>query len=142
MGTRPGDLDPGVLLYLLREKRMTADDLEDLLNHQSGLKGLSGTTGDMRQLEAAAGSGDPDATLAIEIFCRAIRKVIAAYTAVLGGLDLLVFTGGIGENSARVRAGATEGLPRVPVRVVASQEDVQIARHCRALLALPTAQLA
>ena len=143
MGTRPGDLDPGVLLYLLREKRMTVDDLENLLNHESGLKGLSGTTGDMRQLEAAANRGDPDAALAIEIFCRSIRKVIAAYTVVLGGLDLLVFAGGIGENSARVRAGATEGLPRdVPVRVVPSREDPQIARHCRALLALPTAQLA
>jgi acetate kinase len=136
MATRPGDLDPGVLLYLLRQKHMTVDGLETLLNHESGLKGLSGRTGDMRQLEAAATAGDADATLAIDVFCRSIRKVIAAYTAVLDGLDLLVFSGGIGENSARVRDAATRGLPSdVRVRVIPSQEDQQIARHCRALLA-------
>jgi acetate kinase len=135
MGTRPGDVDPGVLLYLLREKRLTVDALESLLNHDSGLKGLSGRTGDMRELEAAASAGDADAALAIDVFCRSIRKVIAAYTTVLEGLDLLVFTGGIGENSTRVRDAVTHGVPNTAqVRVLPSQEDQQIARHCRALL--------
>ena len=92
MATRSGDLDPGVLLYLLRVKQMNADSLEQLLNHDSGLKALSGGTSDMRTLETAADSGDLKAQLAIEVFCASIRKTIAAYTAVLGGLEMLVFT--------------------------------------------------
>ena len=150
MATRSGDLDPGVLLYLLRVKHMNADSLEQLLNHASGLKALSNGTSDMRQLEAAATTGDPQARLAIDIFCTAIRQVVAAYAALLGGLDLLVFSGGIGEHSATVRnqvcAGLTFlGVPQpdqpapnhpqqVQVRVIPSQEDLQIARHCHALL--------
>lgn len=146
MATRSGDLDPGVLLYLLRVKKMDADSLEDLLNHHSGLAALSGGTGDMRDLEAAADGGDHDAQLAIEIFCASIRKVIAAYAAVLGGLDMLVFTGGIGEHSARIRKDICSGLgflgisidapddSNVSARVLPSQEDLQIARHCSAVM--------
>jgi len=157
MATRTGDLDPGVLLYLLRVKGMDADSLEDLLNHDSGLKALSGGKADMRDLEVAAGDGDQQAQLAIEIFCTAIRKVVASYTAVLGGLDLLVFSGGIGEHSAQVRSRVCHGLDflelsiddrqneahspvisseksRVGIRIVPSQEDRQIARHCRSLV--------
>ncbi len=156
MATRSGDLDPGVLLYLLRAKQMNVDALEKLLNKSSGLAALSGGDADMRGLEAAAERGDPPAQLAIEIFCTSIRKVIAAYTAVLGGLDMLVFTGGIGEHSVRVRADVCHQLgflgisiddainrshagdissanSRVRVRIVPSQEDFQIARHCRTL---------
>jgi len=139
MATRSGDLDPGVLLYLLRVKQMNADSLEALLNHDSGLKALSGGTSDMRDLEAAADRGDRKAQLAIEIFCTSIRKTIAAYAAVLGGLDLLVFAGGIGEHSVRIRNKVCEGLQffgSFPVRVVASREDRQIARHCRSLLSM------
>lgn len=141
MATRSGDLDPGVLLYLLRVKQMNADALEQLLNHEAGLKALSGGKTDMRDLEAAADAGDRQAELAIEVFCASIRKTIAAYAAVLGGLDLLVFTGGIGEHSARVRSSVCDGLAFLGlsvddarVRVMASQEDRQIARHCRALM--------
>jgi acetate kinase len=140
MATRSGDLDPGVLLYLLRVKQMNADTLEQLLNHDSGLKALSGGTSDMRDLETAADGGDQRAQLAIEIFCTSIRKTIAAYAAVLGGLDMLVFTAGIGEHSARIRNSVCEGLQFLgtfPVRVVPSQEDRQIARHCRTLLRPP-----
>ncbi len=137
MATRSGDLDPGVILYLLRVKHMTADSLEKLLNHEAGLKALSGGKSDMRELEA---SDDPDAELAIEIFCRSIRKTIAAYAAVLGGLDLLVFTGGIGEHSARIRNTVCADLDFLDitskVRVIPSQEDLQIARHCRAMNAM------
>lgn len=157
MATRSGDLDPGVLLYLLRMKHMNADSLEKLLNRESGLLALSGGKADMRSLEAAADSGDRDAKLAIEIFCMAIGKVISAYTAVLGGLDMLVFAGGIGENSARIRSSVCNTLDflglnlddsanqlngrtistnqsRVRVSVIPSQEDRQIARHCRAVM--------
>ena len=145
MATRSGDLDPGVLLYLLRMKRLQADALEELLNQDSGLKALSGGRADMRDLEAAADAGDAKAQLAIEVFCASIRKTIAAYAAVLGGLDMLVFAGGIGEHSALIRSRVCEGLQflgissdqdcsKVRVRVVPSQEDRQIARHCRALL--------
>jgi acetate kinase len=161
MGTRSGDLDPGVLLYLMRLPKLdtdrgVADRLESLLNHQSGLAALSGGMSDMRDLEAAAGAGNGSASLAIEIFARSIGKTIAAYAAVLGGLDLVVFTGGIGENSERVRALSCGplgflGIALDPkrnahgkgqisteashclVRVVPTDEDGQIARHTRRL---------
>lgn len=157
MATRSGDLDPGVLLYLLRAKHVNADSLETLLNHDAGLKALSGGRSDMRDLEAAANGGDQAAQLAIEIFCTAIRKTVAAYAAVLGGLDMLVFAGGIGEHSCRVRHDVCQGLDflgmtvddlgnqshrrmistqesRVRVCIVASEEDRMIARHGRAIM--------
>ncbi len=157
MATRTGDLDPGVLLYLLRSEHATADSLEKLLNRDSGLKALSGGKADMRELESAAEKGDSEAELAIGIFCRAIRKTIASYAAVLEGIDLLVFAGGIGEHSVRVRHDVCSGLgflgvaldearnrssdgtisrdgSSVGVRIVASEEDRQIARHCRTLM--------
>ena len=157
MATRSGDLDPGVLLYLLRVKKMNADSLEHLLNRESGLTGISAGKSDMRDLESAVADGDQKAQIAIEIFCTGIRKVVAAYAAVLGGLDMLVFSGGIGEHSAPVRSSVCQGLgflgvsiddaanksnattlstkgSKVGVRIVPSQEDLQIARHSRALL--------
>jgi acetate kinase len=157
MATRSGDLDPGVLLYLLRVKKMNADSLEHMLNRESGLTGISAGKSDMRDLESAAAGGDQKAQTAIEIFCADIRKVIAGYAAVLGGLDMLVFSGGIGEHSAPVRRGVCDGLgflgvslddagnqsnssmlstkeSTVGIRIVTSQEDLQIARHSRALL--------
>jgi acetate kinase len=157
MATRSGDLDPGVVLYLLRVKGKNADSLEKLLNRESGLIALSGGEADMRNLEAAADAKDGEALLAIEIFCASVRKVIAAYAAVLGGLDMLIFAGGIGENSARIRRNVCHGLDflgirlddpadqqngstistqqsKVRVSVVPSQEDRQIARHCRAMM--------
>lgn len=117
MATRSGDLDPGVLLYLLRVKKFGADSLEKLLNHDSGLIALSVGKSDMRDLESAAASGDAKSQLAIEIFCTAIRKTIAAYAAALAGLDLLVFTGGIGEHAAPVRAKICEGLSFLGVTI-------------------------
>ncbi len=161
MATRSGDLDPGVLLYLQRVKHMDANSLEKLLNRESGLFALSAGKSDMRELETAAAAGDHSAKLAIEVFCFSIRKVIAAYAAELGGLDLLVFAGGIGEHSAKVRATVCDGLGfmglaidehrnsanegvlsakdgKVAVRVVPTEEDRQIARHCRALVKAPS----
>jgi acetate kinase len=131
MGTRSGDLDPGLLVYLMREKRLDADGLDDLVNHRSGLLGVSGIGSDMRQLRAAADT-NPDAALAIAMFCRSACKQIAAMAASLGGIDTLVFTGGIGENDALTRDAIKRGLAwigRFDVRVLPSQEDAQIARH-------------
>ena len=131
MGTRSGDLDPGLLVYLMREKRLDADGLDDLVNRCSGLLGVSGIGGDMRQIRAAAGTS-ADAALAIEMFCRSACQQIAAMTASLGGIDTLVFTGGIGENDALTRDAITRELAWIGafnVRVMPSQEDAQIARH-------------
>jgi acetate kinase len=157
MGTRSGDIDPGVLVYLMREKGFDAGRLETLIDQRSGLLGISGISGDMRRLHEAAAS-NRDARLAIDMFCQSVRKQVAAMGAVLGGLDMLIFTGGIGENDARVRAQICAGLSwvgisldearnraannplsdgasRCQVLVLASQEDEQIARHAWALLA-------
>jgi len=139
MGTRCGDIDPGVLLYLMREKGFDAARLEDLVDHRSGLRGISGIGGDMRRLHEAARSS-ADARLAIEMFCYSVRKQIAAMSAVLGGAELLVFTGGIGEHDAEVRdaiCGAPGGtISRCAVKVLHSDEEVQIARHTSDLLQL------
>jgi acetate kinase len=151
MGTRCGDLDPGVLVYLMRERNFDAAMLENLLDCRSGLLGISGVDSDMRLLHKDALT-NADAQLAIRMFCCSVRKQVLAMMATLGGANLLVFTGGIGENDAEVRAEICGGLSwlgisLVPVRncsrdnpisdstsrcvvnVLASQEDEQIARH-------------
>jgi acetate kinase len=137
MGTRSGELDPGLIMYLLREKRIDAELLEVLLDHHSGLLGISGVSSDMRRLHDLAPSNRA-AALAIEMFCCSVKKQIAAMTAVLGGVDMLVFTGGIGENDPQVRNAVCSGLSWIGVspfvvRVLASQEQEQIARHTWAL---------
>ena len=136
MGTRSGDLDPGVLLYLMREKKFDAAMLEDLVDNRSGLVGISVVASDMRRLHAAAAS-NADARLAIQMFCYSVRKQVAAMVAALGGADMIVFTGGIGEHDAEVRAAICDGLSWIgvgAVRVFASQENEQIARHTWELL--------
>lgn len=102
MGTRPGDIDPGVLLHLLR-KGMTADELDRMLNQRSGLAGLSGLGNDLRDIERHAAEGNDRARLAVQVFAHRVRKSIGAYAAVMGGLDGVVLTGGIGENGASMR---------------------------------------
>jgi len=154
MGTRPGQIDPGVLLYLLTEKGMPPENLEELLYRESGLKGLSGISNDMRELEA---SGDPAAALAIDYFVYRIGLYAGMLAAALGGLDGFVFTAGIGENSTTIRARVAEklawlgisfdaaaneaGKPRishaqssVAVYVVPTDEELMIARHTVSLL--------
>lgn len=156
MGTRTGDLDPGVLIYLLREKNYDAAKLEHLVNEDSGLLGVSELTSDMKTLLARRDS-DVRAAEAIAMFCRSVRKQIGAFAAVLGGLDMLVFTGGIGERAAPIReeicrdlaylgvqfdpmrnaAGADViSTPQSPcrVRVMATNEELMIARHTRDLV--------
>ena len=103
MGTRSGDVDPGLLLYLLRVGEITPETLDTLLNQQSGLLGLSGLSGDVRELDSAAQSGDAAAELALESFAYRVCKYIGAYAAALEGLEAVAFTGGIGENSATMR---------------------------------------
>ncbi len=155
MGTRSGDLDPGVLLYLMREMKFDTAMLADLVDHKSGLLAISGISSDMRRLHEAA-SHHGDAQLAIHMFCYSVAKQIAGMIAALDGIDLMVFTGGIGENDAKVRAGICSHLSwiginldedrnqsaqnpvntaasRCLVRMIASQEDDQIARHTFAL---------
>jgi acetate kinase len=117
MGTRCGDLDPAAVLHLMREKGLSIEEIDDVLNRRSGLRGLSGTSSDLRELEESATGGDPRAILTIQVFCYRIRKYIGAYVAALGGLDTLVFTGGIGEGSAWVRGVACQGLSYMGIEV-------------------------
>ena len=140
MGTRSGDLDPGVIIYLLRNEKLDADKLETLLNHQSGLFALSSGQSDVKTLEERARTGDSESAVALDIFAVAVRKVIGAYLALLGGIDVVVFTGGIGEHSNRIRSAATAGLETMgltadKIRVIPTEEELQIARHCRLLMA-------
>ncbi len=156
MGTRSGDLDPGVLLHLASEKGMTAEDIRNLVNTRSGLLGVSGRGSDMRELLQAA-PADAAAAEAVELFCYLARKFVCALAAVLGGLDTLVFTGGIGEHAAPVRQRICAGLEflgilldhaaneagaeiissdgaSVTVRVIPTDEELMIARHTDHLL--------
>jgi acetate kinase len=110
MGTRCGDLDPGLVFHLIRSLGKTFDQVDSLLNRESGLLGVSGVSNDMREVVDAAAAGNPRADLALEIFCYRIKKYIGAYTAVLGRVDALVFTGGIGENAAGIRERTCRGL--------------------------------
>lgn len=155
MGSRSGSLDPGILLHLLQHQAFTPQQLDEILNKQSGLKGISGESGDMRAILAARSAGDERASLAYEMFIHRLRLFIGAMLATLGGLDALVFSGGIGEHSPEVRADACSTLgflnltlneqsnqenspdrdiaassSSVRVLVVAAQEDWMIAREC------------
>ncbi len=111
MGTRPGDLDPGLMLYLLRQQEPAhaADDLEQLLNHKAGMVALTELPNDMKAVRKAAASGDEAATLALKIFTRSIRKAIGGFAWLLGSIDAIVFTGGIGEHDADTRADVLSG---------------------------------
>ena len=113
MGTRSGDVDPAIILHLMRKLGMDTGQVDDLLNRHSGLLGLSGVSNDMREVIRAAEGGNDRARLAIEIFCYRLKKYIGAYTAVLGRVDALVFTGGIGENAADIRGRTCNGLDRL-----------------------------
>ncbi|MCA1454659.1 acetate/propionate family kinase [Bradyrhizobium sp. BRP22] len=154
MGTRPGQIDPGVVLYLISEKGMSASNVQDFLYRNCGLKGLSGVSNDMRQLEA---SDDPHAKLAVEYFVYRICLNAGMLAAALQGLDAFVFTAGIGENSAEIRARVIEQLvwlgiafdpaansnharlisrsdSRIPVYVIPTDEELMIAQHTLSVL--------
>jgi acetate kinase len=156
MGTRTGDLDPGVVLFLARSGKLDLNNLESVLNHESGMAGLSDGISDLRELTAAADKGSTTASQALAIFCCSIAKTVASYAAVLDGLDALVFTGGIGEHSTLVREqvcrqlaflgiaidkdanqrhSTTISQPTSPIRVqiLPADEDGRIAHHVRHL---------
>lgn len=145
MATRSGDIDPGVLLFLLREHAMTAASLEDLIDRRSGLLGISGRSADLRTLRTVA-DVDEHARLAIAIFCRSVAKQVAGMIASLGGLDMLVFSGGIGEHDPQARDAicadlAWAGVPGsgqqgrdVSVRIMSPDEEEQIAREVAVLV--------
>lgn len=135
MGTRCGSLDPGVMLYLTR-RGMEADHLEHLIYHESGLLGVSGVSSDMRELLA---SDDPHAAEAIDLFVYRIGRELGSLAAALGGLDALVFTGGIGENAAAIRERITRDaawLGNIRVHVIPTDEELMIANHTRRVLSL------
>lgn len=157
MGTRSGDLDPGLLLYLIMQEGMTAEEVQDLFYEQSGLLGLSGISRNMQELLARSGS-EPAAAEAVDFFCYQARKHLVALTSTLGGLDRLVFTGGIGANAPEVRTKICEDLAylgivldetrnaagertisrdhsEVAVEAFATDEELMIARHVRDVLA-------
>lgn len=132
MGTRSGSVDPGILIYLMRQKECTADQLDHMLNKASGLKGISGVSSDMRQVLEAMEQGNNRAQLAFEMFVHRLRSGIGSMLASLAGLDALIFTAGIGENNAKIRAAACEpfeflGLKIDPTKNVRSAEDHDIA---------------
>jgi acetate kinase len=155
MGTRSGSVDPGILIHLLRNNSENANELDRVLNHESGLLGISGVSGDMREVLKAMRTGNERAQLAFDIFVHRLQAGIASMAASLGGLDVLVFTAGIGENSPELRAAACASLgflgvqlddarnssiqpdedisspsARVRVLVIRAQEDWAIARDC------------
>ncbi|MCG8648908.1 MAG: acetate kinase, partial [Pirellulales bacterium] len=117
MGSRSGDIDPGALIHLIRAEGMTPNELDELLNRQSGLAGLSGLGSDLRDIERRAEEGDDACRLAIQVFCHRLRKYIGAYTAVMGGVDAIVFTAGIGQNSAVVRHRVAQRLDFLGARL-------------------------
>jgi acetate kinase len=160
MGTRTGDLDPGIMFYLAQTEKLTATQLNHLLNHDSGLRGISETSSDMRELLARE-STEVRAAEAVAVFCYQAKKWIGAFAAALGGLDVLVFSGGIGENCPSVRARICEGLgflgveldsaanaknsatisagaSRVAVRMISTDEELMMARHIRDVISADT----
>ncbi len=142
MGTRSGDVDPGALLYLL-EQGTSAEELDTLLNKKSGLLGLSGVSNDMRDVHAAIEKGNAEAKEAFDVFCYRIRKTVGAYAAAMEGLDAVVFTGGIGENDAKVRARSVAGLEFLgleldPQRNARSEGTISTPNSSVHLLVVPT----
>lgn len=117
MGTRSGNVDPGALDFLVEKEQLTSVSLSNLLNKKSGVLGVSGVSSDMRDLDAAAKDGNHRAELALKMYAYRILKYIGAYTAVLGGLDILVFTGGVGENQIEIRAKICSGLKYLGIEI-------------------------
>jgi acetate kinase len=126
MGTRSGDIDPGIPAYLHQRTGMGVDEIDELLNRESGLKGLSGVGNDMRDILERSGQGDADAQLAIQVYTHRLRKYIGAYAAVMGGVDAIIFTGGIGENSSTIRHRSAQRLDYLGA-VIDEDKNKQVA---------------
>jgi acetate kinase len=141
MGTRSGDLDPGLVVYLVRKQTGTSQEaaaaVETLLNHGSGMSVLSGLANDMQVVRAAANAGNEQARLALKVFTRSITKAIGGFCWLLGGLDAIVFTGGIGEHDVETRnevLASVSLLADTQVLVVPAEEDLMIAIHVQRML--------
>ena len=145
MGTRSGDLDPAIIFYLGRKMGLSPDKIEALLNKQSGLKGICGIN-DMREIAQLADKGDASARLAIEMYCYRIKKYIGAYYTVLGQVNALVFTAGIGENAADIRLRSCTGLSQIGIEVDKNKNnrktngvrEIQSDRSSVNILIIPT----
>jgi len=134
MGTRCGDIDPALITYIMRKEKLKISQIDDILNKESGLKGVSGISNDMRILEEEAKKGNQRAKLAIDIFIYRIKKYIGAYLAILQGVDAIVFTAGIGENQKRIRKKICQGLfsslkKKPKILVIPTDEELMIARQ-------------
>lgn len=145
MGTRGGDVDPAILVFLAKELHAKADEIDNIINKKSGLLGVTGVSSDMRDVEQAASEGNQRAELALAIFCYRIKKYIGAYSAAMGGLDAIVFTGGIGENSPEVRARVCKGmeflglcLDEVKNSTLKGQADISEPSSAAKILLVPT----
>ncbi len=117
MGTRVGDIDPGALTFLMKKHNLTADDLQRVINKESGVLGVSGVSSDMRELEAAVNRGEERAVLALDMYEQRIIKYIGAYAAEMGGVDIIVFTGGVGENQTGLRSNVCAPLAFMGVKI-------------------------
>jgi acetate kinase len=145
MGTRCGDLDPAVHFYLARKTGRPFEEIEGILNKESGLKGICGMN-DMREIQDRSQGGDTRAELALEMFCYRVKKYIGAYYAALGSVDAIIFTGGIGENSAAVRAKSCEGLSALGITLDESRntakaggiKEIQASENGIRILVIPT----
>ncbi|QTL98797.1 acetate/propionate family kinase [Iocasia frigidifontis] len=159
MGTRSGDLDPGIIPYIMKERNLTIEDIDSILNKESGVLGISSISNDFRDLSEAAKSGNKRAELALEIFCRRVKKYIGSYAALMGGIDVIIFTAGIGENAINVRekilsnmdyfgielsseknnlrgqeAEISAANSRVKVYVIPTNEELVIAREAKKII--------
>jgi acetate kinase len=123
MGTRPGDIDPGIIPYIMKERNMTIEEVDQAFNKSSGVLGISGVSNDFRELAEAAEKGNRRAELAVNIFCRRVKKYIGAYTALMGGVDLLIFTAGIGENAVDVRSKILSDLEFLGIEIDADKNN-------------------
>jgi acetate kinase len=126
MGTRAGDLDPGIVLELVKSGSFAGEELDALLNRQAGMVGLTGTN-DMREIEQRAAQGDEDCRRALALYTYRVRKYIGAYAAVLGGVDAIAFTGGVGENSETIRQACLERLEFLGASIVVVKADEELA---------------
>lgn len=129
MGSRSGSIDPAILIYLMREKGMSADQLDHLLNKESGLKGVSGVSSDLREIQEAIAQGNPQAALALDLYIHRLKAAIGSLIPLLGGLDALVFTAGVGEHAADVRARTCAGFQFLGLKLDAAQNEAPSMNH-------------
>ena len=125
MGTRSGDIDAGAVTFIMEKEGLNATGISNLLNKKSGVLGVSGVSSDMRELEAAVAAGNPKAILAEKMYFYRIKKYIGAYAAALGGVDIILFTGGVGENQANCRSEVCEGLEFMGVKIDLEKNKVR-----------------